>query len=207
MPVAALLLGLHASPGLAWQVDNRVVIEYGELVIDHAKTVAQITQAQDAGGFRASVGLGLFQNKMNMELVLNPVDVAKQGKRLSLVTTIKTAPVIYVASELPAGTCAYQVVLNHEMQHQRFDRLVLRTLPDEARRLAREVFNDDLLERADEANLARARGLLLQRLKFTYDALSYPLHQGMDNPESYAELGGRCQGEIGRLLAANVAGK
>lgn len=195
-----MLLFAYAESCPAWQLDSRVVVEYGALSIDRSKSVAEITRAQGEGGFQAGIGLGLFQNKMQMELALNPLDVAKQGKRLSLLATVKTAPVIYVARELPEDSCAYRVVLNHELEHQRFDRQVLRALPDAVRRMAREVFSDDLLDRADEAGLARARGQLLQRLKHTYDALGFPLHEGIDNPRSYAGLGGRCQGEIGRLV-------
>lgn len=139
---------------------------------------------------------------MTTELSISPMDVQRRGKRLALLTRIRTQPVIYVARELPAGSCAYEVVLAHELTHQRFDLEALRALPDEARRIAREVFTPEALDRASVASLARDRDLFLGRIKHSYEALSLPRHQAIDNPQSYAELGGRCQGEIGRLLKA-----
>lgn len=198
-----VFLFIFAEPVLAWQVDSRVVIEYGALSIDRAKSVADITQAQGEGGVQAGIGLGLFQNKMQMELVIDPVDPARRGKRLALTARIKTAPVIYVARELPEGSCAYRVVLNHELQHQRFDLEALRALPDALRRMSREVFTPEALDRLDETGLARARDRLLQRLKYAYDALGFPRHQSIDNPQSYAELGGRCNGEFAKYLGTD----
>lgn len=200
---AALLLALHGGACQAWQVDNRVVIEHGALVIEHGKSVVEITQAQKQGGFAAELGLGLFQNRMQTELGIDAPDPRRQGKRLSLATRIKTTPVIYIARELPAGSCAYQAVLNHELRHQRFDLEVLRALPDELRRMTREVFAPEALDHLDETGLARARDRLLQRLKYTYDALGFPRHQSIDNPQSYAELSGRCNGEFAKYLGTD----
>ena len=198
---AFLSLMLQAISAQAWQVDHRLEISHGTLVIDHGKTAAEITRAQAKGGFPAGIGLGLFQNRMRSETSVSPVDVARQGKRLSLVTRISTTPVIYLAKELPAGSCSYQVVLEHELTHQQYDLEVLRSLSDELRRASQEIFSPEELDRLTQASLGRGRDQLLQRLKFAYDAQSFIRHPAIDNLLSYAELSGRCNGEIGRMVA------
>lgn len=197
----SLALTLRAISVQAWEVDHLLLISHGSLVIDHSKTMMEITAAQAKGGFPAEIGLGLFQNRMRSEVSMNPVDVAKQGKRLSLVTRITTAPVIYVAKELPAGSCPYQVVMEHELTHQQFDLEVLRSLTDELHRACQDIFPPAALDRMTQASLIRGQDLLLQRLKFIHGALSFPRHAAIDNPESYAELSGRCNGVIGRMVA------
>lgn len=204
-PVPLITLAfLFASPtdgAWAWEVSNRVVIEHGEVVIDHSKTIAEITRAQAQGGFAAEYGLGLFQNRFKTELTVEAPAAGARANRLALTTRITTAPVIYVASEFPADSCAYAVVLGHERQHQLFDREVLREMPAEIRAMTRAVFNPDALAYAAGKALERARGVYLQQVKYLYDSLSLSRHQAIDNPESYRRLGGLCNGEIAKRLS------
>lgn len=195
--LAAANFSAHA--GMDWQVGNRVVIEHGALTIDHARNVKQITAAQAQGGFTADLGVGLFQNRIRTELGFDAVNVP--GRRLSVTTRIITAPVIYVASELPKDSCAYRLVLAHELKHQDYDLEVLRLMPDEIRRFSPEVFDTAAIERGGALNQERARNRFFQQFNFVYQALGHMRHPIIDSPEAYRDLSGQCDGELGRLLA------
>ncbi|MCP5279876.1 MAG: hypothetical protein H6935_16200 [Thiobacillus sp.] len=193
-----------ALSGHAAELPNRVIIEHGPLVIDHTQGISQITQAQARGGFRslhraahkAELGLGLFQNRMTSTLET----AATPGKGLALVTRIKTEPIIYIAREFPADSCAYKVVLAHEHQHYLYDRDVLRALPGEIRGITWSAFANPVP--ASPADLERARKVFFQQFSHAYDGLSFPLHGRIDNPESYAALAELCRGEIKTRLGA-----
>ncbi|MDD5390423.1 MAG: hypothetical protein PHD37_13835 [Gallionellaceae bacterium] len=200
--LAALLLAFHAVVGAAaWEISNRVVIEHGTLVIDHSKSVSEITLAQAKGGFPAKHGLGLFQNRVKTELGIEQSDPKQQ--RLTMTTRIQTAPIIYIAREYAEGSCAYSTILGHEQLHQLFDLEVLRAMPDEIRSITQLVFPADELGWTPVPDLERARKRFFQQYKYVYDARSFPRHQRIDNPESYQRLSALCNGEIARGLAGN----
>ncbi|MEW6677983.1 MAG: hypothetical protein AB1421_08680 [Pseudomonadota bacterium] len=203
-PLACLLLLTCLAPALAARpASNRVTFQLGTLAIDHTKSIAEITQAQAQGGFKAlpgnDVGLGLYQNPVSTTL---EVKVEASGP-LRLTTLIKTAPVIYVAREFPKDSCAYQLILKHEWQHYLYDREVLRRMPDEVRALTVDLF--DTPRPATQVELDRARQVFMQRFKHVYESLSFPLHIRIDSPAAYAELAAQCGGEIGKRLAGNPA--
>jgi hypothetical protein len=197
----ALLFGADAVAG--WRIEHRVIVEHGVLTIDHTKTVKQITLAQGQGGFKADHGVGLFQSRLKAELAFGVLVVP--GKRLDLTTRISTAPVIYVASELPKDSCAYKLVLGHELKHHDFDLEVLRAMPDEIRRFSPEVFDTDAIERDGALNEARARGRFFQQFNYVYQALGEMRHPLIDSPESYRRLGEQCNGELAKYLPAAQA--
>lgn len=194
-----LALATLALSGHGAQVSNRLIIEHGPLAIDHSQGIAEITRAQAKGGFRAEYGLGLFQNRMATTLET----VSPPGKALALVTRVKTEPVIYVAREFPADSCAYKVVLAHERQHYLFDREVLRALPGEVRGMTWAVFANPVPASAVE--LERARKTFFQQFNHAYEGLSFPLHGRIDSPHSYAALAKLCGGEIKTRLAGKAS--
>jgi hypothetical protein len=198
--LAVLALACGPVAGSGWQISNRVVIEHGVLTVDHGKSVQQITVAQAQGGFKADHGVGLFQNRIKTELTFS--EVAVPGKRMALITRITTSPVIYVASELPKDSCAYQLVLGHELQHQGYDLEVLRALPDEIRNLSQDVFDTAEIERSGSLNQNRARSRFFQQFNFVYQALGAMRHPVIDSPESYRHLGSLCNGELAKYLPA-----
>ncbi len=209
MPFLAVMSGLffcapafaaiESSASANWQISNRVVIEHGVLSIDHSKNVKQITLAQAQGGFKADLGVGLFQNRQKVELSFN--ETSLPGKRLSMTTRIVTAPVIYVASELPKDSCAFKLVLDHEMKHQDYDLEVLRIMSDEVRKFSLDVFDTAAIERTGSLNQERARNRFFQQFNFVYQALGQLRHPIIDSPESYRDLSGQCNGELSRFLA------
>ncbi len=191
-------LAVAANVGAAWNVTNRVIIEHGLLSIDHSKSVQEISAAQAQGGFKADHGVGLFQNRIKTELTFS--EVAVSGKRMALTTRISTSPIIYVARELPKDSCAYQLVLGHELLHQEYDLDVLRAMPDEIRNLSQEVFDTAEIERSGSLNQDRARNRFFQQFNFVYQALGAMRHPVIDSPESYRHLGGLCNGELAKYL-------
>ena len=197
--LALLFLALRAGNGAAWDIGNRVVIEPGPLVLDHSKSVAEITQAQAKGGLPAGHGLGLFQNRMKSELAYVGTDAA--AKRLTMTTRIVTAPIIYIAREFPEDSCAYGVILGHERQHLLFDREVLRAMPDEVRAITRTVYSADALDWTRKLDLDRLRARFFRQYRYVYEGLSWPRHQSIDNPAAYRQLSTLCHGEFARRLA------
>jgi hypothetical protein len=197
-----LLLGLAVAgaAGATWDIKNLVLIEHGKLVIDHSKSVQEITEAQANGGFKADLGVGLFQNRLKTELTFD--EVSLPGKRVYLTTRITTAPVIYVARELPKNSCAYQLVLGHELQHQGFDLEALRAMPDEIRHITQHVISADALEMTRKLDQQRALGHFFQQFNYVYQALGEMRHSFIDSPESYRRLSQMCNGEVGKLLGA-----
>lgn len=193
------LLALAGWPGdhAAAEVLNRVDVSHGRLAVDHSKSIAEITRAQARGGRPAQYGLGLFHN--NIEFALSASTASRPAGALALTTQVRTRPVIYVAREFPEDSCAYAVVLEHEMKHYRFDLDVLRAMPDQMRKVARDVFPTGGNASAQEVE--RAENLYFQRVKYLYEALSFPQHLTIDNPAAYQELADLCGGEIGRRLA------
>jgi hypothetical protein len=205
LAVGALFLVMFSSVNAAWNIANRVVIEHGVLSIDHSKSVKEITAAQAKGGFKADQGVGLFQNRIKTELAFT--EVAVPGKRIAATTKITTAPVIYVAKELPKDSCAYQLVLGHELQHQEYDLEVLRALPDEIHNLSQEVFDTDAIDRSGGINQNQARSRFFQQFNYVYQALGEMRHPIIDSPESYRYLSGLCNGELAKYLPAGPAPK
>jgi len=193
-------LAVSGAASATWDIQNRVVIEHGKLVIDHSKTVMEITGAQGKGGFKADLGVGLFQNRLKTELAFD--EVSFPGKRVYLTTRITTAPIIYVARELPKESCAYQLVLGHEFQHQEYDLEVLRAMPDEIRHITRHVISADALEHTNKLDQKRAMGHFFQKFNYVYKALGEMRHTVIDSPESYRRLSQMCDGEVGKLLGA-----
>ena len=192
------------NAGAAWHIANRDTIEHGVLSIDHSKSVKEITAAQAKGGFKADLGVGLFESRIKAELVIGEVSVA--GRRINLTTRVTTAPVIYVARELPKDSCAYKLVLAHELKHQDYDLEALRLLPDEIRQFSQDVFAGEELERPGAGDGTRwqnrSRSRFFQQFNFVYQALGEMRHPVIDSPDSYRQLGGQCNGEIGQLLGA-----
>jgi hypothetical protein len=198
-------LAVAANAGAAWNVTNRVIIKHGPLSIDHSKSVQEISAAQAQGGFKADHGVGLFQNRIKTELAFDEVFVS--GKRMALTTRISTSPIIYVARELPKDSCAYQLVLGHELLHQEYDLDVLRAMPDEIRHISQDVFSADEIDRTGSLNQARARNHFFQQFNYVYQSLGEMWHPLIDSPESYQRLSGQCGGELAKYLVANPAPK
>jgi len=209
MQIICLGLGLLVSGQVAaigqmtWQVNNRVVVEHGVLLIDHTKSVKEISAAQAKGGFKADLGVGLFESRIKAELVIGELNAA--GRRINLTTRVTTAPVIYVARELPKDSCAYKLVLTHELKHQDYDLEVLRLLPDEVRQFSQDVFAGDELEGGgDPARWQnRSRSRFFQQFNYVYQSLGELRHPIIDSPEAYRQLSSQCNGELGRLLAGS----
>lgn len=204
-----LCTGIGVGVGAAaadspWQVHNHVVVAQGALLIDHTKSVKEITAAQAKGGFKADLGVGLFESRIKAELVIGELVAA--GRRINMTTRVTTAPVIYVARELPKDSCAYTLVLGHELKHQDYDLEVLRLLPAEIRQFSQDVFSGDDLERGgDPARWQnRFRSRFFQQFNYVYQGLGEMRHPVIDSPEAYRQLGSQCNGELGRLLAGPV---
>jgi len=117
---------------------------------------------------------------------------------------------IYVASEFPPGTCAYDVILAHEQRH-------LQAYMDNLARVEK-VVRDALSKRFGDKPLYAASGTALGQLQNEVNGVWFPfirdefekgkaVQDKIDAPEEYARLGKECGGEIARVVQRRRSGK
>lgn len=111
--------------------------------------------------------------------------------------------VIYVGSEFPAGTCAYQEILSHELRH-------MRTYMEHLPKVEKQV-REALARRFEAKPLYAPSGTAMSALEHEVDSGWMPyikaemakveaLQAAIDAPEEYARLGKACNGEIQAVL-------
>ena len=118
--------------------------------------------------------------------------------------TIRSMAKIYVASELPAGSCPRTEIMNHEMGHYRIDREQIARLKEEAPQIAAQfsaVFWGATLDAARSSALA-ANQQFSDRLQRRLIDLRTPAQQAHDSPDEYQRLTRSCGGETQRIGVA-----
>lgn len=114
---------------------------------------------------------------------------------------------VYVASEFPRGTCAYDQIYAHEMAHVSIYQRHAEGLESELRTELQRRFADQGIWRGSAGQVQR---LLQQEL----DARWLPYikrrlqaveaeQATIDTPEEYARVAAACEGEIGRRLTVD----
>lgn len=101
---------------------------------------------------------------------------------------------LYVAKELPPGSCEFNHVYAHELEHVRIYREHLQQLP--ARTLAHLNRSADALARLPaDKQVQTALSLAMEALLEVM-----PQHQAHDSPEEYARNGEVCDGKLRSAL-------
>ncbi len=152
--------------------------------LDTSKSAAELKKmGSGTGGKATPLGHVVVQTKLA---------VAAQTQCRGFVVRLDyEQPVLRVAKELPAGTCAHARVLNHELTHVRIHRDIARQFrelqyPWEVR------MNGAAGSAADSAAILRFARHELTRLMRAQELF--------DSPEEYARNDSLCDGEIPRLL-------
>lgn len=122
-----------------------------------------------------------------------------------LVVSYSFSPMtVYLAKELPAGSCAYREVYQHEMQHVRIYEQHLLSIEGELTATLRQRFATG----APWRNSVGQTSITLQR-EFEDRWLPYLKREiarvesaqaVIDTPEEYARVAERCNGEFKRLM-------
>lgn len=114
---------------------------------------------------------------------------------------------VYVASEFPRGTCAYDQIYAHEMAHVAIYQRHAEALES--------VLRDELRRRFADLGIWRgSAGQVQQQLQQELDARWLPYikrrlqaveaeQATIDTPEEYARVAAACNGEIGRRLTVD----
>jgi hypothetical protein len=190
VPLRLLLIALLSIISLAADAQDRaptapcdvpvrfVADWFPDPPMDLAKSAANLVEL-GAPAAEGATALGLVT--VENAITVKPEQTCR-GLRVELTFL---HPVLRVARELPAGTCAYAHVLRHEYTHVRIYREIGRQFQALVYPWPDRATPDDLLQYAKQ-QLAKMREA--QRL--------------FDSPEEYAGNNTACKGEIPRLLAA-----
>lgn len=162
------------------------------------------------GTHDVSVGLTVSSLGMNssFEVVSDGRghNLCAQISRLSLDIGFKDT-LIYIASELPPGSCAYETVLEHEFRHVATDQRVLAAyLPQLSILIGNALRQIGPLPTSTpdqaEAALKQMVNEYLSRLAANLASIREREQQDIDTPEEYRRISLSCNGEVQRL--ANV---
>lgn len=160
-----------------------------------------------AAGHMATLGLTVTQGQYSASIG-GPVlqDPASGYECIAPQVEVKLtySPVkIYVASEFPPGTCAYDAILEHEQRH-------LQAYMDNLARVEK-VLREALGKRFSDKPLYAQSGTALGQLQNEINSTWFPfirdkfekgkpVQEKIDSPEEYARLGKVCDGAIEAVL-------
>jgi len=158
-----------------------------------------------------SATMGFFQPRWHWAFSYRPIVIEANGayavcvSRMDAVLT--SSPTIYLARELPAGSCARQDVLTHEHTHYLIDTQEIEHLRHQAPEIAAQYpavywgrTRQEAIERAGHG-AQNYLSALQQRLI----DLRAPPQLAHDSPAEYARGSRACNGEIVRILRAAIA--
>lgn len=113
---------------------------------------------------------------------------------------------VYVADELPRGTCIHQEVLDHELTHVRTDRELLEdNIPQVEAYFRRAVENLGIVQDASPASAFQSIDAYFSDATNDFTAAMGRerdrRQQGVDTADEYARVNAACDGQLGKLLA------
>jgi len=178
--------------------------------IDHSRSFHDLTRLK-APPQRGAYVLGLTRTESRVSVNLSGPILQDRSSGYECVApqlrvTLYYAPiVVYIGREFPAGSCAYQAILAHEMRH-------LNTYLDHLPKVEKQV--GAALERRFRgkplyARIGQAQGLLAREIdtawmpyiKRELNAVER-LQAAIDTPQEYARLSKVCKGEVQSLIRA-----
>jgi hypothetical protein len=113
--------------------------------------------------------------------------------------------IVYLARELPYGSCSYQTVMKHEYQHVQIDQNIVQFFGNRFHGLIDQAIKD--IGVVDAASATEAEDHIRSTIKAYMKDLSYNLasmrtqEQGkIDTPEEYKRLSKSCNGKLSELI-------
>lgn len=180
--------------------------------IDHSKTRQQLAQL---GTPLISVygksenhtigGLTRFQLKIGSgaQMKIEQLDKSSCVSFSSIHVTMETSPVIYVAADIPQGSCLYREVYNHELKHYNVENVLVRDY--------RVMIHNQLAEFAQargtigpfgsqytqklQADLTKQIEMILTAIKVRMDQERVQLQGMIDTREEYQRVAAACAGQ------------
>lgn len=211
---AAAQNGVAACPDFA---QARVVLDMQVVPLrtDYSQSIRQLAQKPGrrpvAGRVANAHTLGLAAIQYNQQWQVNIVTASLgQGRYCGAAQTVTVAfgydqRTVYVASELPRGSCIHGEVLAHEMRHVAVDEQLLREyVPVLKRRL------EDVVVRARPAQGRSERQVMsaieqpiraaMRQLMEEFGRERNARQARIDTPAEYERIGRSCNGKINRYI-------
>jgi hypothetical protein len=112
---------------------------------------------------------------------------------------------VYLARELPPGTCSYATILDHESKHVATDEKILAALGPQLTDTLRAQVRSVGIMRARSSQEGEAKlKLMVQEtlagLGKKVTELRESEQQKIDSPEEYARLSASCEGDLARII-------
>jgi hypothetical protein len=116
---------------------------------------------------------------------------------------------VYVAREIPAGSCSYETVMGHEGQHVDMDTYLVRTSAQRFPDMLQKAVSDIGMIRAASPGAAQDR--LREIVRDYMDGLGRNLaavrqkyQQTIDTRDEYSRISNSCNGELSEILRRNA---
>jgi hypothetical protein len=146
---------------------------------------------------------GLYRGELDARLRMSFGGLARAEERCvwlaEAVVEVTLSPRIYIARELPEGSCLFDAVMEHERQHARIDREELaggeERLEDAIAEAARRAGPVLAVGRAAEQmseEIATAVEAAFRRALAEVERHRQVRQQAIDTPAEYARIGARC---------------
>jgi len=212
---AALLLAAPGGPPPG--PDITISVERGAVAYDFTrshkelKSMAQCERPATAGKY-LGLSRATLDTTFSSQVAVRRIGRSFSGQVITMDVTLNlNNRVVYVASELPEGTCSFQETLAHEMRHVAIDDGLGDLFRKRMRRAFREALPTVTGVTGESPNAvkaviqARMQVVLAQEMR----QLRLERHdrQGLvDSTEEYMRLGSSCGGETMKLIAAAERG-
>jgi hypothetical protein len=177
--------------------------------IDHTRSYRTLSQMK--AGARGSVVLGLTRTESRVSIGVGGPMLFDKASGFECVAPridvdVHYLPIIiYIGSEIPAGSCAYREVLAHELRHLKAYQEHLPKVESKVRTaLARRFGNRPLYAPGGQARTLLQREIDTQWMPYIKAEMAQVeiVQARIDSPQEYARLGKVCRGEVQSLLGA-----
>jgi hypothetical protein len=218
LPGPVLAQGTCPAPRPA---QPRIEILNPEPLVDGTQSMAWLSDRlrRNARGWQRDPRLDRFIHAMGLTTTEWGTDISvaglagpRGGRQCFVATELRVrfglhAHLVFIAREIPRGSCLWRDVHAHEMRHVGVNRESIRAaaalLVADVESLARQGVSTDgpTVEAAQQQALERIRAAV-RRAEQTFDQRSARGHASIDTPEEYERASRACGGEAQRVLRA-----
>jgi len=154
--------------------------------------------------------MGLTATEWGTEISVAGIAGPRDERQCFVATELRVrfglhAHLVFVASEIPRGSCLWRDVYAHELRHVGVNREAIRAaaalLSADVESLARQGISTEgpTAEAAQQAALVRLRAAV-RRAEQAFDQRATRGHASIDTPEEYDRASRACGGEAQRIL-------
>jgi len=230
-----LLLALVCLPSSVWAMQANGCDDYQEPAINVQQLVAQpryndtldlpaIRKLASEGGQAISssrhetpVGLTASSLKLDSRFEINVKHTAHDVMVCAQISSFSLSfgfddTTVYLARELPYGSCSYHTVLDHEMKHVQTDQYLVRYYATQFPQLLRDAVREVGVIRASSSEAAdnQIRAIISKYMSGLGTSLSdvrRKYQAKIDTPEEYERLSKSCNYALSDLIKQSGQGR